>query len=92
MRSVLLALALVLICGGGAHAACTCQCANGRMQSLCQSPIDPPQVCPPTICPIVAPSVVPIKPLPLPRTGTAQCRQEQVCNASGNCQWQEVCR
>lgn len=53
MRAALFALTILLF-GGAANAACTCQCVNGQMQPLCQSSIDLPPICPPTICPIAS--------------------------------------
>jgi hypothetical protein len=75
-----------------ADAACVCQCVDGEMQPLCQSSIDLPPICPPAVCPIAPPSVTPINPPTLPPLGTSQCRQARVCDAFGNCQWQQVCR
>lgn len=91
MRYVLFALAFWLLGGAAANAACTCQCVNGQLQPLCESAIDQPPVCAPTICPIVAPSLPPL-PFPvLPPLGTSQCRQAQICDTQGKCQWQQVC-
>jgi hypothetical protein len=92
MRSVLFALALLLPGGATANAACSCQCVDGQVQPLCQSAIDLPPVCAPTICPIAAPSLPPLTPPILAPLGTSQCSQAQICDPSGNCQWQQVCR
>ena len=86
MRLILIAL-MVLLLGGAANAACTCQCVDGQMQPLCQSAIDLPPICPATACPIAPPAITPLNPPVLPPLGTSQCRQ-----AVGNCQWQQVCR
>jgi hypothetical protein len=91
MRSVLFALALWLLGGVTANAACTCQCVDGQLQPLCQSAIDQPPVCAPTICPIAAPSLPPLTAPILPPLGTSQCRQAQICDPLGKCQWQQVC-
>jgi hypothetical protein len=91
MRSAFISLTLMLL-GGTANAACTCQCVDGQMQPLCQSAIDLPPICPATICPIAAPSLAPLEPPTLPPLGTSQCRQARVCDSVGNCQWQQVCR
>ncbi len=91
MRLILIAL-MVLLPGSAANAACTCQCVDGQMQPLCESAIDLPPICPATICPIAPPSMAPLKPPVLPPLGTSQCRQAQVCDSVGNCQWQQVCR
>ena len=92
-----LALALVSVCvavlvGVRAEASCTCQCVDGEMQPLCSSSIDIPPICPPRICPIAAPSIAPIDPLRIPPIGTSSCRQARICDAFGNCRWQQVCQ
>ncbi|MEO8318056.1 MAG: hypothetical protein ABI561_06995 [Bradyrhizobium sp.] len=101
MRSVLFVLALVLIGGnaanvliGGsaANAACSCLCVDGRMQPLCEGIIDPPKICPPTVCPVQKPSVAPVIPPNLLTLGGSQCKQAQVCDTSGKCAWEQVCR
>lgn len=100
MRSVLFALALllsgsaanVLIGGSAANAACTCLCVDGRMQPLCDGVIDPPKICPPTACPVPKPSVAPVIPPELLTLGGARCKQAQVCDASGKCTWEQLCR
>jgi hypothetical protein len=91
MRSVLFALALWLLGGAAANATCTCQCVDGQLQPLCQSAIDQPPVCAPTICPIAAPSLPPLTFPILPPLGTSQCRQAQICDKLGKCEWQQVC-
>jgi hypothetical protein len=75
-----------------AHAECTCQCVNGRMQPLCDNSIGVPPICPPTVCPIASPSIAPISPPTLPPLGTTSCQQARVCDPYGNCRWQQVCR
>jgi hypothetical protein len=87
-------LAAVVLLASVAHAnaQCVCQCVDGQMQPLCQSAIDFPPLCPPTICPITSPSIAPIDPPILPPLGTTQCRQARVCDPSGHCRWQQVCR
>jgi hypothetical protein len=91
MRTILAAAAL-LASMAHANANCVCQCVDGQMQPLCQNSIDLPPMCPPTICPISSPSIAPINPPTLPPLATSQCRQARVCDAFGNCQWQQVCR
>jgi len=91
MRSILFALTFWLFGSVAVNAACTCQCVNGQIQPLCQSTIDMPPVCAPTICPIVAPSLPPLPALILPPLGTSQCRQAQICDTQGKCEWQQVC-
>jgi hypothetical protein len=91
MRTILAAAAL-LASMAHANANCVCQCVDGQMQPLCQNSIDLPPMCPPTICPISSPSIAPINPPTLPPLATSQCRQARVCDALGNCQWQQVCR
>jgi hypothetical protein len=92
MRSVLFALTLSLMGAGAANAACTCLCVDGRMQPLCDGIIDPPKICPPTVCPIPKPSVAPVVPRTLYPFGGTQCRQAQICDTSGKCEWEQVCR
>jgi hypothetical protein len=92
MGSVLFALALLLIGGSAAEAACTCQCVNGQMQPVCDSAINPPMVCPPAVCRPPKPSVAPVIPPNVMGLGGSECEQAQVCDASGKCTWEQVCR
>ena len=92
MRTLLATVALLLIAITESDAACTCQCVNGEMQPLCSSSIDLVPICPPTICPLAMPSIAPLAPLTLPPLGTTSCRMAQVCDAFGNCRWQQVCQ
>jgi len=92
MRTVFLALALLSLGGSAADAACTCLCVDGRMQPLCEGALDPPKVCPPTVCPIPKPSVAPVIAPNLKPLGTSRCDQVQVCDTSGKCAWEQVCR
>ena len=92
MRSVLFALALLLIGGNAAKADCTCRCVDGQMQPVCDSGINPPKVCPPTVCRPPKPSVAPVIPSNVLPLGGSECKQAQVCDASGECTWEQVCR
>lgn len=92
MRSVLFALALLLIGGSAAEAACTCRCVDGQMQPVCDSGINPPQVCSPTVCRPPKPSVAPVIPPNVLLLGGSECKQAQVCDRSGKCTWEQVCR
>ncbi len=92
MRSIPFALALLLLSGSAANAVCTCQCVDGRMQPLCDGAIDPPKVCPPTVCRPPKPSVAPVIPPNLLPLGGSQCKQAEVCDTSGKCTWEQVCR
>jgi len=83
---------LVALVGARAEASCTCRCVDGEQQPLCSSAMEIAPICPPRICPIVAPSIAPIRPPTIPPLGTSSCRQAQVCDFSGNCQWQQVCQ
>jgi hypothetical protein len=83
---------LVLAHPAVAHAGCTCQCINGHMQPLCDSTIDLPPLCPPTLCPLESPSLPPLETPTLPPLGTNSCHQARICDAYGNCRWQEVCQ
>ncbi len=92
-----LAITSIVICAAllwsaRAEASCTCQCVDGEMQPLCSGAIDLPPICPPTICPLAPSSIAPINPPVLPPLGTSACRQARVCDQSGNCRWQQVCR
>jgi hypothetical protein len=88
----LIAIALVAGMSTIAHADCVCRCVDGEMQPVCENAIDLRPICPPTICPIMSPSIAPISPPTIPPIGTSVCRQARVCDASGNCQWQQICR
>ncbi len=91
-RELIFAVACaVLLVGGDAQAACTCQCVDGQMQPLCGSAIDLPPICPPAVCGPAAPSIAPINPPTVPPLGTSSCRQARVCDQFGNCRWQQVC-
>jgi hypothetical protein len=92
MRSVLFALALLLIGGSAAEAACTCQCVDGQMQPVCDSGINRPMVCPQRVCRPPKPSVAPVIPPNVLPLGGAECKQAQVCDAAGKCTWEQVCR
>ena len=82
----------LLVLTSSAAADCTCRCVDGGMQPLCSNAIEVPPVCPPVVCPIVTPSIAPIVTPMVPPVGTSQCRQAQVCNQLGRCEWQLVCR
>src|SRR5262245_10392488 len=88
----LLVAVAVLMLSSAAGAGCTCRCVDGEMQPLCSSAIDMPPMCPPAICPLTLPLLAPLDPPTIPPLGTSECRQAQVCNRSGNCRWQQVCR
>jgi hypothetical protein len=88
---VLLAFAVMMI-GASAKAGCTCECANGQMQPLCENAMDMPPICPPTICPIASPSIAPIPTPMVPPIGTSECQPERVCDTFGNCRWETVCQ
>ncbi len=94
MRVILLVLlmGITAMLSSEASAGCTCQCINGEVQPLCDSSIDLPPICPPTVCPIAPPSIAPISPPTIPPIGTSGCYQAQVCDAFGNCRWQQVCQ
>jgi hypothetical protein len=84
--------ALLLIGGSAAEAACTCQCVDGQIQPVCDSGINRPMVCPPTVCRPPEPSVAPVIPPNVQSLGGSECKQAQVCDASGKCTWEQVCR
>ena len=92
MRALLIAATFVILATSPSNAGCTCQCVNGRMQPLCDSAIDLPPLCPMQMCPPGQPSLAPLNPPTLPPLGTSSCRQAQICDNFGNCQWQQVCR
>lgn len=92
MRVIPFALALLLVGGGAANATCICQCVDGRMQPLCDGANDPPKVCRPTICRPPKPSVAPVIPPNLLPLGGSQCKQAEVCDTTGKCTWEQVCR
>ena len=100
MRSLLFALALPLISGSAAllidssaaNAACTCLCVDGRMQPVCDDGINRPMVCRPAICKPPKPSVAPVIPPIVQGLGGTECKQAQLCDTSGKCSWEQVCR
>ena len=92
MRSILLALALLLIGGSAARAACTCQCVDGQLQPVCDDGIIKPMVCRPAICKPPKPSVAPVVPPNVQGLGGTECKQAQVCDTKGKCSWEQVCR
>jgi hypothetical protein len=92
MRSVLFGLTVLLMAGSAAEAACTCQCVDGQMQPVCDDAINPPTICPPTVCRPPKPSVAPVIPPNVLPLGGWQCKQARVCDTSGKCTWEQICR
>ena len=92
MSDVFMAVMLLLLSlAPQAQAACTCQCVNGSLQPLCSSPMDlQPTNCM-GFCPMTAPSLPSVTPT-MPPLGTGVCEQARVCDRSGNCRSQRVCR
>lgn len=88
----LFALALLLVGAGAAEAACTCLCVDGQMQPVCDDGINKPMVCPPAVCKPPKPSVAPVIPPNIKSLDGSTCQQAQVCDASGKCEWEQVCR
>jgi len=89
---LLLAAVLALLLMAEARAACVCRCVDGEMQSLCESSVDVPPVCPVTVCAIVPPSIKPVQPPAIPPLGTSQCSQRQVLNpTTRQYEWRDVC-
>ena len=84
-----LVFAILFACQA-AHADCSCECINGRMQPLCPN-LDVAAVCPETFCPLGPPSIAPFAVPRIPPFGSSLCRQARVCDPSGNCQLQTVC-
>jgi hypothetical protein len=77
-KRALAALVFSLIICGDARAKCSCQCVNGRMQSVCTGPGDMvPANCPMIACPMTGPTVLPVQPPDLPPPGTSVCSQQQ---------------
>lgn len=86
-------LAAMLLAPIAAQAACTCQCVNGRVQPICERPLDLPPICSPRICPIETPSVRPLDLPQLPPLGTTNCKQQRVYNDDkGRWEWVTLCR
>jgi hypothetical protein len=81
--------ALVCMCQA-AHADCSCQCIDGRMQPVCSN-LDVPPRCPLTFCPLGAPTITPPQVPTVPPAGTRSCRQIRVCDTLGNCRLQRIC-
>jgi hypothetical protein len=92
LRSVIFAFTLPLLGSATANASCTRQCIDGQMQPLSESSIDLPPLCPPTICPLIPQTIAPLNPLTFLPLGTSQCSEAQICDRSGNCRCQQVCR
>jgi hypothetical protein len=92
MRSVLFGLTVLLMAGSAAEAACTCQCVDGQMQPVCDDALNPPKICPPTVCRPPKPSVAPVIPPNVLPLGGWQCKQARVCDTSGKCTWEQICR
>lgn len=92
MRQVLFALALLLIGGSAAEAACTCLCVDGQMQPVCDDGNNRPMVCRPAVCKPSKPSVAPVLPPNIKSLDGSTCRQVQVCDVSGKCVWEQACR
>lgn len=76
-----------------AEAACACLCVNGKMRPICERTTDIAPICPLAQCPLGR--SVEIKPLNtpmLPPAGTSKCRQSRLCDRSGKCWWEQLCR
>ena len=107
LEAVLLALGLTLA-ATAADAACRWDwdCSSGypcRHVQICDnanaspaitppSAVDLPAIKPPGISPIPGSPIAPIPGSTIPPVGTSACRQAQMCDGSGNCRWETVCR
>jgi len=92
IRSILFGFALFWIGGSAAHADCACLCVDGQMQPVCDGGVNRPMVCPPAVCKPAKPSVAPVIPPNIKALGGSECKQAQICDTSGKCAWEQVCR
>jgi len=96
MQYALLTLVLLLTVTAPASAACTwewdCSRSPCRQVPVCDSTLDLPPIKPLELPPLVLPPIRPIDPLVIPPIGTRQCRSEYLCDATGSCRWETVCR
>ena len=89
MRWVVVAVGLVV--GGSAQAACRMAFVDGQTQQICDSPLDVPAVGVLGVAPIPLPSIPPIAMPIIPPIGTSSCRQAQVWNGYAYA-WQTLCQ
>ncbi len=96
MRYILLTLFLLLSVTSTASARCTWEwdCTTGTCKQVpvCDSTLDLPPIKPLELPPLVLPPVKPLDPLVIPPIGTGRCGTEYLCNATGQCRWESVCR
>lgn len=89
VRVLLVAAALVVLQTSEAAAGCYCKCVEGQMQPTCTNSYDVAPVCPATPC--ARPSIPHLSSPPLAGSRSS-CRDQQVCDAFGRCEWKVVCR
>lgn len=94
-RTILIVAAVVgaAMVAAPAAASCSCECVNGRSQSVCQSPIDLPAMCGVQMCPMTPPAMAPLPSMKLPPLGTSECHPAQVLNPETHLYvWETVCQ
>jgi hypothetical protein len=87
--------AVLLAFGGPASAACSCQCVDGKVQSICESSLDPHTSCEFKLCERPMPGQKPLEDhsILVPPTGTSHCESKQVWNEEKReYEWRKLCR
>lgn len=97
MRTFTLTLLCLLMATAPAWGGCRVEwdCSGGypcRQVQICDNTFDVPAIRPPGISPIPPPSIAPIPRPVVPPIGTTQCAPRYLCNSSGQCSWETVCR
>ena len=87
-------LALALFApSGGAEAACTCRCVDGKAQAVCSSSTDIRPICQSAACPIAPPAKSPLdarQEAPVVKPG---CETKQVYDPETRAySWDQVCK
>ena len=91
MRSILVALALLFLCGT-ARAACSCQCVNQFQRAVCDGVGDKVPDCRALACKLVPLQLRPTEAPRVPPRGATRCEQMQVfSNLSARYEWTQLC-
>ena len=56
------------------------------------SAVEMPAIKPPAVSPIPGSPVGPLQTPTIPPVGTTKCQETRMCDGSGNCRWETVCR
>ena len=74
-------------------AACVCGCVNGKVQPVCDSPVDLKPICARAHCPIPPRGKRPQPPASAPPLGATSCSMEQVLNPrTQRYEWRRICK